>query len=113
MSSRPPDLEFCPRVAGVFEILGKRWTGPVIDLLLQRPSRFCELARAVPRLSERVLGERLRELEAAGLVERTVDSGPPIAVTYAITPLGEGLRPAMDALREWAAELDRNRLVSA
>ena len=101
-SSTPVDLELCERAALVFALLGKRWTGLVIDLLLQRPARFSELARAVPGLSERVLGERLRELEEAGVVERRVDPGPPISVTYRLTPLGEGLEPSMRELREWA-----------
>ena len=89
----------------MFALLGKRWSGLILDLLLQRPARFSELARAVPGLSERVLGERLRELEDARLVERTVDPGPPIAVTYALTEPGDALGPAMAALREWASNL--------
>ena len=92
-------------MARVFELLGKRWSGLLIDLLLQRPARFSELARAVPGLSERVLGERLRELEVAGLVQRRVEHGPPIAVTYSLTPLGQGLGPALDALRQWARKM--------
>lgn len=100
-----PDLEMCLRSERVFELLGKRWTGLLVDLLLQRPARFCELSRAVPGLSERVMSDRLRELEEAGIVERTVDPGPPVAVTYSLTPVGEGLGPAMAALREWADSL--------
>ena len=105
MSSTLPELELCERATRVFELLGKRWSGLLIDLLLQRPARFSELARAVPGLSERVLGERLRELEEAGLVERRVDPGPPISVTYLLTPLGEELEPAMRELRDWASKL--------
>jgi DNA-binding HxlR family transcriptional regulator len=100
-----PELALCESAARVFRLLGKRWSGLIVDLLLQRPARFSELARAIPGLSERVLGERLRELEEAGLVERRVDTGPPIAVTYSLTPLGEGLGPSMDALRDWAGQL--------
>jgi len=109
VSSTTPDLELCERAARVFELLGKRWSGLLIDLLLQRPARFSELARAVPGLSERVLGERLRELEEAGLVERRVDPGPPITVTYLLTPLGAELEPAMGALRDWASKLIAQR----
>lgn len=105
LSTAPPCLQLCERAARVFELLGKRWNGLIIDLLLQRPARFSELARAIPGLSERVLGERLRELEEAGLVERVVDPGPPIAVTYSLTPLGAELEPAMGALRDWASKL--------
>ncbi len=108
-SSPPIPLELCDRAARVFELLGKRWSGLILDLLLQRPARFSELARAVPGLSERVLGERLRELEEAGLVQRHVDTGPPIAVTYSLTDLGSSLGPAMGALREWASSLPAPR----
>jgi DNA-binding HxlR family transcriptional regulator len=95
-------LELCDRAAKVFDLLGKRWSGLIVDLLLQRPARFSELARAVPGLSERVLAERLRELEEAGILARTVDPGPPITVTYALTEIGTELEPAMQALRDWA-----------
>lgn len=98
-------LLLCESIARVFQLLGKRWSGMLIDLLMQRPARFSELARAVPRLSERMLRERLRELEQEGLVERRVESGPPISVTYSLTPVGRGLGPALDALREWARQL--------
>ena len=99
-------LRACPHVDRVFAVLGKRWSGLLLDLLLQRPARFSELARAVPALSERVLGDRLRELEASGLVTREVDPGPPITATYRLTPAGERLGPAMEALREWAKSLE-------
>lgn len=97
------DLHRCAYTDRAFVLLGKRWTGLIIDLLLQRPARFSELERAVPGLSKRVLGERLRELVDAGLVTRTIDPGPPISSTYALTERGEDLRPALDALREWAS----------
>lgn len=95
-------LHTCSYVEEVFAVLGKRWTGLVVDLLLQRPARFSELSAALPHLSNRVLSDRLVELQEAGLVERTVDPGPPVAVTYELTPRGRGLLPAMDALRVWA-----------
>ncbi len=84
-------------------MLGKRWMGPILDVLLQRPARFNEIARAIPMLSKRMLDERLTELAEWGLVERIVDPGPPLAVTYRLTARGEGLRPAMEAIRAWAA----------
>ncbi|MDP8943353.1 MAG: helix-turn-helix transcriptional regulator [Actinomycetota bacterium] len=105
MRASTPHLRACGHVDRVFALLGKRWTGLLIDLLLQRPARYSELARAVPALSERVLAERLRELEEAGLVERLVDPGPPISVTYRLTANGERLGPAMEALRDWAQSL--------
>jgi DNA-binding HxlR family transcriptional regulator len=99
--ARPP-LQSCSYTEEVFGVLGKRWMGVLIDLLLQRPSRFNELHAALPALSKRVLSERLGELQNIGLVERDVDPGPPIAATYRLTERGRGLAPAMDALRVWA-----------
>jgi len=99
--SRPP-LESCSYTEQVFGLLGKRWTGLLIDLLLQRPARFNELHAALPGLSKRVLSERLTELQNVGLVEREVDPGPPITATYRLTERGRALGPAMDVLRVWA-----------
>ena len=64
----------------VFQLLGKRWTGLIVVVLLQRPAHFAELRRAIPGISERMLSDRLTELAAAGLVLRQVDDGPPLRV---------------------------------
>jgi DNA-binding HxlR family transcriptional regulator len=96
------DLHACSYTEDAFQVLGKRWTGLIVDLLLQRPARFNELVRAIPQLSKRVLIERLAELQAIDLAAREVDEGPPVAVTYRLTERGQALRPAMDALRVWA-----------
>jgi len=101
VESRLP-LHTCTYTEQVFEVLGKRWSGMLIDLLLQRPARFSELSAALPQLSKRVLSERLAELQEVGLAVREVDDGPPIAVTYRLTDRGRALEPAMNALRVWA-----------
>lgn len=104
-TSRPERLEACPNLARAFALLGKRWTALILDVLAQRPARFVELHHAVPNLSERLLSERLHELIAAGVVERrTHDDG---TTPYALTPTGQRLAPALDALRTWASELDK------
>ena len=97
------ELQVCPRLAGAFELFGKRWNAVIVDVLLQRPARFQELGRSIPGLSQRVLSERLRELAEAGLVARHVYTGSPITVTYSLTERGRSLAPAMEAMREWAA----------
>lgn len=102
MSATGLPLHACHYTEEVFSLLGKRWTGLLVDLLLQRAARFSELAGAVPQLSRRVLTERLGELQEAGLVLREVEPGPPVAVTYRLTDRGRALGPAMDALRVWA-----------
>jgi len=89
-------------LTSVFAVLGKRWTGVVIGVLLERPARFAEIARAIPGITESMLSARLTELKAAGLITREVIEGPPIASLYQLTPSGEALRPALMALGEWA-----------
>lgn len=88
-----------------FTLLGRRWTLPILAMLMQRPARFSELARAVPGLSERVMNERLQELVEAAMVERVVDPGPPVGTLYRITALGERLRPAFEQLMDAAGAL--------
>ena len=100
--TQPADLQACTLIETVFQLLGKRWMGLIIDLLLQRPARFNEIARALPQLSKRMLDERLTELVEAGLAVREVDPGPPLAVTYRLTERGMALQPSMNALRAWA-----------
>jgi DNA-binding HxlR family transcriptional regulator len=93
----------CDRaLTSVFAVLGKRWTGVVIGVLLERPARFAEMARAIPGITESMLSARLTELKDAGLVTREVVEGPPIASVYRLTTSGEALRPALTALSEWA-----------
>jgi DNA-binding HxlR family transcriptional regulator len=82
------------------ELVGKRWTGAIIAVLMEEgPARFSEVGAAVPDLSDRLLSERMKELEARGLVERRVHEG---RTRYRLTPMGEELRPAVGALRAWA-----------
>lgn len=95
------------QLMAVFRLLGKRWTGMIVATLLQRPARFGELAMAIPGLSDSVLNDRLRELMAAGLVDRQLADGPTTAVLYSLTTAGEDFRAAFDELRDWA---DRNEL---
>lgn len=91
-------------LASAFALLGKRWSGILIGSLVDGPAGFAQLARGVEGISESVLSERLQELTAAGLVSRTVNEGPPLSVSYALTDTGRGLVPALDALARWASE---------
>ncbi len=85
-----------------FAFLGKRWNGVLLGTLMHGPAGFAELKRAVTGISDSVLSERLVELTGAGLIERTVDPGPPLAVSYALTVSGKALTPALDELTTWA-----------
>jgi DNA-binding HxlR family transcriptional regulator len=92
----------CPHFHAAIELIGKRWTGAIVCALTERSMRFGELGRAVPGLSDRLLSRRLRELEDEGLVEREVEAGTPVRVTYSLTEVGRALDPAIHELRIWA-----------
>jgi DNA-binding HxlR family transcriptional regulator len=95
----------CPLYHEAVELIGRRWTGAIVAVLLDHgPLRFSEIAQAVPELSDRLLSERMKELEARGLVARTVEPGPPVRVTYELTAMGHELQPALDELRSWARQ---------
>ncbi|WP_416974072.1 winged helix-turn-helix transcriptional regulator [Streptomyces sp. 4F14] len=89
-------------ISRVFALLGKRWNGVIVAVLMPHPAHFVELRRAIPGISERMLSDRLTELGAAGLVVREVDEGPPLRVTYRLTEAGAALRPALRELKEWS-----------
>jgi DNA-binding HxlR family transcriptional regulator len=97
-----PCTEVCPQFHEAIELIGKRWTGAIVCALTERPMRFGELGKAVPGLSDRLLSQRLRELEDEGLVEREVEAGTPVRVTYSLTATGEDLGPAIAELKSWA-----------
>ncbi len=92
----------CPRFHHAVELIGRRWTGAVVRVLLPGPRRFNELLAAIPGISDRLLTERLRELEGAGLLERRVESGSPVKVVYELTCPGHELQEPLDALGHWA-----------
>jgi DNA-binding HxlR family transcriptional regulator len=109
MEARSSEVDHEPRVcdaalARAFAFLGKRWNGVILGTLVNGSAGFSELRRAVAGISDSVLSERLTELTSAGLIERTVRQGPPIAVTYALTAAGNALLPALGELTTWAAE---------
>src|SRR4029077_19253235 len=84
------------------ELIGKRWTGAVVKALLPGPARFNQLLAGIPGISDRVLTERLRELETEAIVERLVDRGPPVRVSYRLTSRGRALQPVLAAVADWA-----------
>lgn len=92
----------CPLYHEAVELVGRRWTGAIIRVLMDGPMRFSEIAQAVPELSDRLLSERMKELEARGIVQRTVHSGPPVRVEYALSRMGSELGPALFELQRWA-----------
>jgi DNA-binding HxlR family transcriptional regulator len=85
------------------EVLSKRWTGLILFVLAQGPLRFNEIAAQIDVISDRMLSERLKELEAEGIVERRIFAEVPVRVEYRLTPKGVALRPIYEAIGGWAA----------
>lgn len=93
----------CPLYHEAVELIGRRWTGAIVEVLLQGGEmRFSEIAAAVPELSDRLLSDRLKDLEQRGVVRREVHPGPPVKVTYELTDMGRSLQPALAELKAWA-----------
>jgi DNA-binding HxlR family transcriptional regulator len=101
MADRPiPEL--CPRFHRASELIGRRWTGAIIFVLLKARCRFASLREAIPEITDRMLSERLQELEQEGIVERTVLPEAPVRVEYELTRKGRALATAVDAIAHWA-----------
>jgi DNA-binding HxlR family transcriptional regulator len=111
VSPRPPNTvahEACvpaaAALARAFQFLGKRWNAVVLGHLSGGPVGFRELARAIDGISDSVLSDRLSDLAKGGLITRTVEEGPPVSVSYALTDRGSSLMPALDQIALWAQE---------
>jgi DNA-binding HxlR family transcriptional regulator len=89
----------CSTIEGVMAILGRAWAGAVIQAIRDGNERFNDIARAIPGVTDGMLSARLRELCARGLVERIVEPGPPVVVTYRLTDAGRDVGPVLDAVR--------------
>ncbi|MFF4903046.1 winged helix-turn-helix transcriptional regulator [Streptomyces sp. NPDC001068] len=89
-------------ITRVFQVLGKRWNGPIISVLIDGPAHFADLRRAIPGISERMLSDRLAELGATGLLLREVTEGPPLRVSYRLAEKGAALESPLRELAAWA-----------
>jgi DNA-binding HxlR family transcriptional regulator len=93
---------FCPHYHRAVELIGGRWTGAVLRALLSGVKRFTDLTETIPGLSDRMLSQRLKELEAEGIVVRTVIPETPVRVEYSLTEKGRALQAAVEAVSGWA-----------
>jgi DNA-binding HxlR family transcriptional regulator len=98
----PNGLQLCTRFHYASELVGRRWNGAIIFMLLKQTCRFATLRDAIPDITDRMLSERLHELEDEGLVERTVIPETPVRVEYSLTRKGKSLAGAIGALADWA-----------
>jgi DNA-binding HxlR family transcriptional regulator len=94
--------QLCTRFHYASELIGRRWNGAIIFMLLKQTCRFATLRDGIPGITDRMLSERLQELEQEGLVDRVVVPETPIRVEYSLTRKGKGLAEAIDSLASWA-----------
>jgi DNA-binding HxlR family transcriptional regulator len=94
--------QLCPRYQQAIELLGKRWTGLILMVLMARPLRFNEIAEQLEVVSDRMLSERLKELEIEGVIARRVYPETPVRVEYSLTEKGLALEPVIAAIGKWS-----------
>jgi DNA-binding HxlR family transcriptional regulator len=94
----------CPYYHRAVELIGRRWTGVIVSAMLDGSTRFSEMRDAIPDISDRMLSERLKELEADGIVERTVVPETPVRVEYHLTEKGLALKGVVDSVSSWASD---------
>lgn len=96
------DAAFCSNYHRAVELIGRRWAGSIIRALLPGRARYCELSVAIPDISDRMLAERLRELESEGIVTRSVIPSSPVRIEYELTEKGRALEETVTAIARWA-----------
>jgi DNA-binding HxlR family transcriptional regulator len=104
MAERPHSSRICAKFQSAIDLLGKRWTPLIVQLLLKGPHRYSELYEELEVVTEGMLSQRLKELERAGLVERRVIGEQPVRVEYHLTAKGRGLSRVISGLERWADE---------
>lgn len=95
-------FHLCPKFENAFELLGKRWTGLIIMTLLSGQKRFSDIQQTIPHMSARMLIERFKELENAGIITRNVYPETPVRIEYELTEKGKELSQVMDVIQDWA-----------
>ncbi|NIH87505.1 winged helix-turn-helix transcriptional regulator [Amycolatopsis granulosa] len=108
MTQRELDIEsirpYCPYFASAMDTLGRRWAATVLRALLAGATRFSDISSAVPGMTDKLLSQRLKDLEADGLVERTVHASTPVRIEYRLTEKGAALGKVLLELNQWALE---------
>ncbi len=97
-----PTSQVCSRFHRAIELIGSRWTGAILQTLLQGKTRYAAIKGAIPDLTDRMLSERLRSLEGEGLVIRSVIPDTPVRVEYELTRKGLELQNALKEIGNWA-----------
>lgn len=98
------DLKLCPKFEIAFSLLGKKWTGLILKVLMNGPKRFSDIKLVIPELSDKMLTERFKELELNGIVKRNVYAETPVRIEYELTEKGKDLEKVMDSIQNWASK---------
>ncbi|EKF34718.1 winged helix-turn-helix transcriptional regulator [Bacillus xiamenensis] len=98
------EFQLCPHIQQAFLLLGKKWNGLIIHVLLDGPKRFKDLTDMIPSISQKMLAERLKELEQEGIIERIVLPETPVKVIYSLTEKGNALNDVFGEVSRWAGE---------
>src|SRR5680860_321707 len=102
MKTNDAQANFCPYYHQAVELIGRRWSGAILRVIYDGETRFSEIAHAVPGLSDRLLSERLKELEQEGVLVRNVYPETPVRIEYCLTDKGHDLGEVMDSIGDWA-----------
>ncbi|BCG60134.1 transcriptional regulator [Paenibacillus sp. URB8-2] len=95
-------LTMCPRFETAFSFLGKRWNGLIIQTLMSGPKRFKDISGLIPLMSDKMLSERMKDLESEGILVRHVYPETPVRIEYELTDKGRALEPVMQQIQAWA-----------
>lgn len=98
------DSKLCPKFEIAFSLLGKKWTGLILKVLMNGPKRFSDIKLVIPELSDKMLTERFKELELNGIVKRNVYAETPVRIEYELTEKGNDLEKVMDSIQSWASK---------
>ncbi|MFC0472349.1 winged helix-turn-helix transcriptional regulator [Halalkalibacter kiskunsagensis] len=93
--------KMCPKYEHAIDLLGKRWTGLIIRVLLDGPKRFKDIKAQIPEMSDRILTERMKELEQQEIVTRNVYPEKPVRIEYTLTTKGVALEPVIESIQSW------------
>ena len=96
------DAAFCPYFHRAVELVGRRWTGVILRALLHGATRFWQIRDSIPEMNDRMLASRLKELEAEGIVTRTVIPDTPVRIEYGLTEQGKDLQQVIATIEAWA-----------
>lgn len=93
--------KMCPKYESAIDLLGKKWTGLIIRVLLGGPRRFKDIKEQIPDMSDKILTERMKELELLGVLQRHVYAETPVRIEYDLTPKGKALENVIESIQTW------------